>query len=360
MYHSIYFLIIIPHFRTESSDSVKTVTVTESTLTSPEKVTISESSELETSRTVKTVKTEKTQVRIAQQLEEVRRGIFKLLSESDDEERKEVSKTTLKHIVDEDGQEFRELGVSALQEEEETPGYQADEETEEDSVSQSVEIPTVNNPPETPDMGCVSAEKEERPGEADRGTDSGIERGQGSSRAASAEERGWLARLTSRVRHGSTGQLSQSSTPEYRRPEVRTRPGSVPVTPDSPRDGGFAEAGLEMRVRELWLRLAQMETEKLRAVEIAVEEERKRGSEILAKERLKVDRDKRELESQRERLDGDRAILEQQRLVFQQTQAREAELVNKLQVGHSIANMRHVCRINDNRLSIYLCIHDTN
>ena len=209
-------------------------------------------------------------------------------------------------------------------------------------------------------MGCVSAENEDRPGEADRGTDSGIDRGQGSSRAASAEERGWLARLTSRVRHGSTGQLSQSSTPEYRRPKVRTRPGSVPVTPDSPRDGGFAEAGLEMRVRELWLRLAQMETEKLRAVEIAVEEERKRGSEILAKERLKVDRDKRELESQRERLDGDRAILEQQRLVFQQTQAREAELVNKLQVGHSIANMRHVCRINDNRLSIYLCIHDTN
>ena len=327
-------MIIIPHFRTESSDSVKTVTVTESTLTSPEKVTISESSELESSRTVKTVRTEKTQVRIAQQLEEVRRGIFKLLSESDDEEqRKDVSKTSLKHIVNENEEEFRELGVSVLVEEEETPGYQADEETE-DSVSQSVEIPTVNNPPETPDMGCVSADKEERPGEADRGTDSGIERGQGSSRAASAEERGWLARLTSRVRHGSTGQLSQSSTPEYRRPEVSQRPGSVPVTPDSPRDGGFAEAGLEMRVRELWLRLAQMETEKLRAVEVAVEEERKRGSEILAKERLKVDRDKRELESQRERLDGDRAILEQQRLVFQHTQAREAELVNKLQVGN--------------------------
>ena len=313
------------------------MTVTESTLTSPEKVTISESSELESSRTVKTVRSEKTQVRIAQQLEEVRRGIFKLLSESDDEEqRKDVSKTSLKHIVDGNEEEFQELGVKVLGEEEETPGYQADEETEEDSVSQSVEIPTVNNPPETPDMGCVSAEKEdrERPGEADRGTDSGIEREKGSSRAASADERGWLARLTSRVRHGSTGQLSQSSTPEYRRPEVRQRPGSVPVTPDSPRDGGFAEAGLEMRVRELWLRLSQMETEKLRAVEIAVEEERKRGSEILAKERLKVDRDRRELDSQRERLDGDRAILEQQRLVFQQTQAREAELVNKLQVSN--------------------------
>ena len=314
---------------------MKTVTVTESTLTSPETVTISESSKLESSRTVRTAKTEKTQVRIAQQLEEVRRGIFKLLSESDDEEQKDVTNNGLKHVDDQDGEEFQELGVSALKEvEEETPGYQADEETEEDSVSQSVEIPTVDNPPETPDMGCVSAEKEdrERPGEADRGTDSGIERGQGSSRAASAEERGWLARLTSRVRHGSTGQLSQASTPEYRRSEARQRPGSVPVTPDSPRDGGFAEAGLEMRVRELWLRLAQMETEKLRAVEVAVEEERKRGSEILAKERLKVDRDKRELESQRERLEGERAILEQQRLVFQQTQAREADLVNRLQV----------------------------
>ena len=39
-------LIIILHFRTESSDSVKTMTVTESTLTSPEKVTISESESL--------------------------------------------------------------------------------------------------------------------------------------------------------------------------------------------------------------------------------------------------------------------------------------------------------------------------
>ena len=46
------------------------------------------------------------------------------------------------------------------------------------------------------------------------------------------------------------------------------RAGSV-GSPDSPRDGGFAEAGLEMRVRELWLRLAQMETEKLRAVRMA-------------------------------------------------------------------------------------------
>ena len=326
-------MIIIPHFRTESSDSVKTVTVTESTLTSPEKVTISESSDLETSRTVKT------EVRIAQQLEEVRRGIFKLLSESDDEERKKAVKS--RHDENEDVKEFRDLGVNVLGAEEETPGYQADEEEEDshDSVSQSVEILPVNNPAATSDMGCVSGEREdrERPGEADRGTDSGIERGQGSSRAASAEERGWLARLTSRVRHGSTGQLSQSSTPEYRRPEpVRQRPGSVPVTPDSPRDGGFAEAGLEMRVRELWLRLAQMETEKLRAVEIAVEEERKRGSEILAKERLKVDRDRRELETQRERLERDREILEQQRIVFQQTQAREADLVNKLQVCECI------------------------
>ena len=119
---------------------------------------------------------------------------------------------------------------------------------------------------------------------------------------------------------------SQASTPDT---GVRRRADSLP---HSPRDGGFAEAGLEMRVRELWLRLAQMETEKLRAVETAVEEERKRGAEILIKERLGLDREKRELNSKREKLGREREAYEQQLSRFKESQGRETDLVNKLQV----------------------------
>ena len=107
------------------------------------------------------------------------------------------------------------------------------------------------------------------------------------------------------------------------------RRGSVP---DSPRDGGFAEAGLEMRVRELWVRLAQMETEKLRAVEQAVEEERRRASDILSKERLVLDRERKECQLEKDKISQDRMVLDQQQQMFKQSQAREADLVNKLQV----------------------------
>ena len=84
-----------------------------------------------------------------------------------------------------------------------------EEEEEEDSGSQSVEISSsLAQGGAGLAMGCVSGDKEERDSRAeDRATDSGIDRGQGSSRAASAE--GWLARLTSRVRHSSPG-----STPD--------------------------------------------------------------------------------------------------------------------------------------------------
>ena len=316
---------------------MKTVTVTQSVLTSPEKpllsssdrsdrVAISSSSEsVSTSKTVissseTTIKSEtRTQHRIAQQLEEVRLGIFKLLSESDDEEKVNVN------VGDVKVKDFAELGVAPL--EEETPGYQADEEEDdshEDSASHSVEINTVNIVPDTGDiMGCVSVDKE------DRGTDSGIDRGQGSSRAASAE--GWLARLTNRV-GGHQASRSQTSTPD----RVRRRGSSAP---DSPRDGGFPDGGLEMRVRELWLRLAQMETEKLRAVEVAVEEERKRGMEIVTKERLVIDRERREIKQEKEKINKDREALNDQILMFQQTQARESDLINKLQVCCCLCSM---------------------
>ena len=45
------------------------------------------------------------------------------------------------------------------------------------------------------------------------------------------------------------------------------------------------EGGLEARVRELWIRLAQMEAEKIKAVEAAVEEERRKGWEAARRER---------------------------------------------------------------------------
>ena len=253
--------------------------MTQSTLSQPVQLTL-QSSQLPS-------RPSESKQRIAQQLEEVRKGIFKLLSEEEDEV------DHLNHLKN----DCEELGVAPLGGEE---AYQADEEDE---------------------MGCVSGEKE------DRGTDSGIERGLGSSRAASAES--WLARLTSRMGRQQSSNNSQASTPDT--PAFRRRAGSLP---HSPREGGFAEAGLEMRVRELWLRLAQMETEKLRAVETAVEEERKRGAEIIIKERLVLEREKRELSSERGKMVREREALEQQMKMFKASQTREAEMVNKLQVNY--------------------------
>ena len=194
----------------ESAKTVKAVRVTQSTLSEPVQLSV-QSSEV-------TTRHNDSKQRIKHQLEEVRKGIFKLLSESDDD-------------VDHLKRDCEELGVAPLGGEEE---YQADEEDESQSVGG--------------EMGCVSAEREDR--EDKGGTDSGIEKGLGSSRAASAES--WLARLTNRMGRQSSNN-SQASTPDT--PAFRRRAGSLP---HSPRDGGFAEAGLEMRVRELWLRLAQV------------------------------------------------------------------------------------------------------
>ena len=92
-------------------------------------------------------------------------------------------------------------------------------------------------------------------------------------------------------------------------------------------------------MRELWVRLAQMETDKLRAVELAVEEERKRATEILTKEKLVMDRERREVQVERDRLSQDRIALDQQIEMFKQSQAREADLVNKLQVNTLSLNL---------------------
>ena len=88
-----------------------------------------------------------------------------------------------------------------------------------------------------------------------------------------------------------------------------------------------------------------METEKLRAVETAVEEERKRGSEILIKERLGLDREKRELHSEREKLGKEREAYEQQLTRFKESQGRETDLVNKLQVKHYYISHVMSCRV---------------
>ena len=214
------------------------------------------------------------------------------------------------------------------------------DQSEEESGSQSVEINSVVVPVgagETveekqdlelceKEMGCVSGERETRDKE-DRGTDSGIERGVGSSRGGSAE--GWLARLSSRVSGrsrvalGSGGQSSdsQASSPDGRR-------GSM----DSPREGGFGEGSLEQRVRELWVRLAQMEAEKLRAVEQAVEEERRIGAETSRKDKIVLDREKEYILKEKEQLRREREDTEQQMRRYVESQARQTDLVNRLQV----------------------------
>ena len=64
-----------------------------------------------------------------------------------------------------------------------------------------------------------------------------------------------------------------------------------------------------------------------------MEEERQRGVELLAKERLGLERARREAGAEREQLGRDREALEQQRASLQHTRAREADIVNKLQVG---------------------------
>ena len=228
------------------------------------------------------VSTEETSssLRISRQLEEVRQGIFRLLSESDGEQ-----------------VELR-------------PGYQADEDSGEDSAaSRSCELPAAV-PPAHVGMGCVTGEREDR--------DSGIERGVGgSSRESGSREAGvsWLARLGGRGRGRGAGNSHSSDSPAS----------PSPHSPHSPPEGGFTE----QRVRELWLRLAQADTERLRAVEEAVAAERKMAGE----------RRVAEVEAGREawlQLEREREQHQHQLRAHTESRAREADLVNKLQVGNTV------------------------
>ena len=125
----------------------------------------------------------------------------------------------------------------------------------------------------------------------------------------------------SRVMLGSRGQSSDSeaSTPDGRRMSID-------------REGGFGEGNLEQRVRELWVRLAQMETEKLRAVEEAVEEERRVRMEDVQKERIILERERNDLAREKEQIRRERDAIDHNRRMGAESQAREAELVNRLQV----------------------------
>jgi hypothetical protein len=146
-----------------------------------------------------------------------------------------------------------------------------------------------------------------------------------SSRGGSAE--GWLSRLNNRVtgrsRVGlwSKGQSSdsQASTPDSRRMSID-------------REGGFGERNLEQRVRELWVRLAQMETEKSRAVEEAVEAERTLWMEDVQKGRIILEKERNDLGREEEQIRRERDAIDQNRRMAAESQAREAALVNKLQV----------------------------
>ena len=117
----------------------------------------------------------------------VRRGIHRLLSETDSGDQTEEGGGET-----EDGEQETERRVVG--------GYTADgeevEEDEEESGSIDLEQQEQEGPVSETAMGCVSREVEE--GGGGGGTDSGIDRTTvGSSRVGSAE--GWLARLSSRL-----------------------------------------------------------------------------------------------------------------------------------------------------------------
>ena len=276
---------------------------------------------------------------LSRQLEEVRQGIFRLLSDGDEdkiadspegEEKKadnqliegNVNKTS--YSRSEDTQQLYDWG----------PGYQADgeiDQSEEESSSHSLVLDSgredhVVEKQELEvcekEMGCMSGENREGD---ERGVDSGIERGVCSSRGGSAE--GWLARLNnripgrSRVLLGSGGQSSDSeaSITQGRRMSID-------------REGGFSEGNLEQRVRELWVRLAQMEAEKFRAVEEAIEEGRRLETEALQKEKILLERDKHELLKAKEQMKKDKEAMDQKMRSIVEGQKRDADLVNRLQV----------------------------
>ena len=282
-------------------------------------------------------------------LDEVRQGIYRLLSESDNgeiEEEGDTSETidTRRQVVEKNTVTKTETIIKSeivsrkeetntltlnLQEEE-IRGYQADEEvdlSEENSVDQA-QVPRSENIIEVEverNMGCVSGERETRDRE-ERCTDSGIERGVESSRGGSAE--GWLARLSYRVTGksmitlGSGGQSSHSQA---------STDGSKECF-NSPRDGGFGERNQELKVK-----LAQMEEDKSRAVQHAVEitkeEEKRIGEDRLLKERSFLDGEREQWRKEIEELrnDHERAALQNEKK-SKESQDRQAEMVNKLQV----------------------------
>ena len=85
-------------------------------------------------------------------------------------------------------------------------------------------------------------------------------------------------------------------------------------------------------LRELWIRLAQMEAEKLKAVELAVEEEKRRVAEKRQEERRIVQQEREEAERLRKEAKEEREAGRAALQGAQQSQARQVELVNRLQV----------------------------
>ena len=98
------------------------------------------------------------------------------------------------------------------------------------------------------------------------------------------------------------------------------------------REGGFSEGNLEQRVRELWVRLAQMEAEKFRAVEEAIEEGRRLETEALQKDKIIMERDKQELHQAKDQMRKDKEAMNQKMRSIMEGQKRDADLVNRLQV----------------------------
>ena len=215
--------------------------------------------------------------RLVRQLDDVRKGLHRLLSE------------------DESDSQIKEDKIFNFK-----IGYHNNV-NESVIEKQEVEYPEKN-------MGCISGEREEG------GTDSGIER-----------EGGTVSRLFGRSRSklNSTGQSSESETSTT---EERRRRESID------REGGFLDVGLEQRVRELWVRLAQMEAEKLRAVEDAVEEERRTGKEALDREKFIMEEERTKIFNEREDMKREREAMELKYKHFIESQERESDLVNKLQV----------------------------
>ena len=85
-------------------------------------------------------------------------------------------------------------------------------------------------------------------------------------------------------------------------------------------------------LRELWIRLAQMEAEKLKAVELAVEEEKRRVAEKRQEERRIVQQEREEAERLRKEAKEEREAGRAALQGAQQSHARQVELVNRLQV----------------------------